>query len=86
MLLQPIVNYSLGGGWAITMGAPASTVKFKAASGKKLAVPLGGGVGKVLHIGKQHIKAQVVAYANAVHPTGAADTVLQTSFTFLFPK
>lgn len=86
LLIQPIVNYNLGKGWAITTGAMGITCNFKAPEGEKWNVPLGGGIARIFHIGKQAIKAQVVVYGNVVHPTGAPDVTLQTQWQFLFPK
>ena len=44
------------------------------------------GVAKIFLIGKQAIKTHVVVYANVLHPSGTADTVLQKQRQFLRPK
>ena len=48
--------------------------------------PLGGGIGKVFHIGKQAINAKVAAYHMIESPEYGPDWQLQFQIQFLFPK
>lgn len=50
-LIQPFVNYNFPEGFYLT-SAPIATVDWQAASGQKWTVLLGGGVGKIFHLGK----------------------------------
>ncbi len=86
LIVQPIINYNLAKGWAITVGSMSWVANLKAPSGEKWDVPIGAGIAKIFAVGKHHVKAQVVAYSHIWHPTGAPDTSLQAQFTFLFPK
>jgi hypothetical protein len=45
-LMQPFLNYNFEGGLYLT-SAPILTVEWKAESGNRWTVPLGGGVGKI---------------------------------------
>jgi hypothetical protein len=49
-LIQPFVNYNFDGGFYIT-SAPIITVNWKAESSQRWTVPVGGGVGKIFHLG-----------------------------------
>jgi len=84
-LLQYFINYNLPKGWYIS-SAPIVTANWKADSGSKWTVPFGGGVGKILRIGKQPINAQVQAFYNAVKPDNGPDWTLRLQLQFLFPK
>ncbi|MBL8526252.1 MAG: hypothetical protein JNL68_01065 [Burkholderiales bacterium] len=63
-------------------------VRALAASGvlSLLIVPLGGGVGKIFHIGKLPVNTQLSAYYNVVHPDDGANWQLRLQVQFLFPK
>jgi hypothetical protein len=49
-------------------------------------VPVGGGVGRVFSIGKQHVNARMAYYYNVEKPTFGAQWDLQFSLFLLFPK
>ena len=66
--------------------APIITANWEAASGQRWTVPFGGGVGKLFHIGKRPVDAQVQAFYNVVKPDDAADWSLRLQFKLLFPK
>lgn len=63
-------------------------VRALAASGvlSLLIVPLGGGIGKIFHIGKLPVNTQLSAYYNVVHPDDGANWQLRLQVQFLFPK
>lgn len=87
MLLQYFVNYNFAGGWYF-ISAPINTANWEASSDDRWTVPLGGGVGKIFHAGKQPMNAQIGAYYNIVKPdhTPAADWQLRIQLQLLFPK
>jgi hypothetical protein len=49
-------------------------------------VPLGGGVGKILSIGKQKFNLQLEGYANPIRPDAGPKGLILVTLTFLFPK
>jgi len=84
MLIQYFVNYNLPDGWYL-LTAPINTANWKAPSGEKWTVPVGGGVGKVMTIGDLPVNASVQAYSHVEKPTGAADWSMRLQVQFLFP-
>jgi len=44
------------------------TADWNAKSSQRWAAPVGGGIGKILHLGKLPVNAQVSAYYNVVRP------------------
>jgi hypothetical protein len=84
MLIQYFINYNLPKGWFLTT-APILTANWKAKSGDQWIVPFGGGVGKVLKIGKQPLSCTAQAYYNSVRPTGSAEWTLRLQIALLFP-
>jgi hypothetical protein len=84
-LIQPFVNYNFKEGFYLT-SAPIMTVDWKADSGQKWTVPLGGGVGKIFHLGKLPVNAQLSAYYNLVHPDYGANMQIRAQLQFMFPK
>jgi len=49
-------------------------------------VPIGGGAGKVFHVGKQAMNAQVHVYYNLDNPGVGPEWSLRFQIQFLFPK
>ena len=85
MLIQPFINYNFSHGWYLTT-APIITANWKADSGDKWVVPIGGGVGKIVKLGKLPLNLQLGAYYNVVTPDNGADWQLRFQVQFLFPK
>jgi len=85
MLLQPFVNYNLPKGWYLT-SSPIMTANWVANTDNTWTVPVGGGIGKILRIGKLPVNATISAYYNAVRPTHAADWQLRFQIQLLFPE
>ena len=86
MVAQPFVNYNFGQGWYV-VSAPIITANWEAEkSSDEWTVPVGGGVGRVFSIGKQHVNARMAYYYNVDKPTFGAQWDLQFSFFLLFPK
>jgi hypothetical protein len=86
-LIQPFVNYNVPSmpGFYI-MSAPIITVDWKAAGSQRWTVPLGGGVGKLFHIGKLPVNTQLNAYYNVAKPDDQANWQFRAQVQFLFPK
>jgi hypothetical protein len=84
-LIQPFVNYNFPEGFYLT-SAPILTVDWKADSGNQWTVPLGGGVGKIFHLGKLPVNAQLSAYYNVVKPDFGANWQLRAQIQLMFPK
>jgi hypothetical protein len=85
MTLQPFVNYNFGGGWYL-ISAPVITANWEKKNKNKWTVPLGGGIGRVMHWGKQAVNLRLAYYKNVVRPDNAAEYNIQMSFMLLFPK
>jgi hypothetical protein len=86
MLVQPLVNYNFKQGWYLTM-SPIITASWNASHDNVWTVPVGGGVGKVLRLGKLPVNVRMAAYYNVVTPKElGADWQFRFEFAFLFPK
>ena len=84
-LIQPFVNYNFKDGFYLT-SAPIATVNWKADGGNKWTVPVGGGVGKIFHLGKLPVNTQLSAYYNAIRPDDAATWQIRLQVQLMFPK
>ena len=84
-LLQPFLNYNFAGGAYLT-SAPIITADWEAPSGQRWTVPVGGGIGKIFHLGKLPVNTQLSAYYNVVHPDDGANWQLRFQVQFMFPK
>ena len=84
-LIQYFVNYNLPSGLYFTT-SPINTVNWKAESGQKWTIPLGGGVGKIFHLGKLPVNTSIQAYYNVERPDNAARWQLRLQAQFMFPK
>jgi len=70
-LFQYFVTYTIPGGWYLNT-APINTVDWKATE-DKWTIPLGGGGGKIIFLGKLPVNLQVGAYYNVVKPEHGPD-------------
>lgn len=84
-LIQPFLNYNFEGGVYLT-SSPIITANWKADSDNRWTVPLGGGVGKIFHLGKLPVNTQIGAYYNVEKPEHASDWSLRLQVQFMFPK
>jgi hypothetical protein len=84
-LIQPFINYNLPSGAYLTTG-PIMTVNWKADGGQQWTVPLGGGVGKIFHLGKLPVNMQVAAYYNVAKPDFASNWQVRAQMQLMFPK
>jgi hypothetical protein len=84
--IQPFLDYNLHDGWYLTT-SPVWSYDKRAPSGKRWTVPLGGGLGKAFHIGKQGLNAYVIGYKNVVKPTAdSSDWQLEAAIVFMIPR
>jgi len=84
-LIQPFLNYNFKGGLYLT-SSPILTVNWKAESGQKWTVPLGGGVGKIFHLGKLPVNTQLSAYYNVAKPDFGPNWQIRAQVQLMFPK
>lgn len=85
MLIEPFVNYNFGKGWHLST-APLITADWEAKGSQQWTVPLGGGIGKLVRIGKLPADFLVQAYSNVARPQYAPDWELRFQVTFLLPR
>jgi hypothetical protein len=85
MLLQPFVNYNLPHKWYLT-SSPIITANWEAKSSERWVVPVGGGVGKIVHLGKQPVNVYSQFFRNVQRPDGTSSWSARFNMTFLFPK
>jgi hypothetical protein len=88
MTIQPFINYNFGKGWYVST-SPIITANWEAhGSDNTWTVPVGGGGGRIVHIGKLPINFEAQAFYNVVKPDDdpTADWTLLFQVEFLFPK
>ena len=84
-LLQPFLNYNFPEGLYLT-SSPIITANWKADSSDRWTVPLGGGVGKIFHLGKLPVNTQIQGFYNVATPDDGPDWSLRLQVQLLFPK
>lgn len=84
-VIQPFLNYNFNGGLYLT-SSPILTVDWKAESGDKWTVPLGGGVGKIFHFGKLPVNSSLAAYYNVVRPDYGPNWQIRAQVQLMFPQ
>lgn len=84
-LLQPFINYNFEGGLYLT-SSPIITMNWLASANQQLVLPLGGGVGKIFHVGKLPVNTQISAYYNVVRPDYGAEWQLRAQVQLMFPR
>lgn len=85
MLIQPFINYNFSHGWYLTT-SPIITADWDAGNDQRWTVPVGGGVGKIVKLGKLPLNVQLAAYYNVVTPDNGADWQLRFQVQLMFPK
>ena len=84
-LIQPFLNYNFEGGLYLT-SSPIATVNWKAQGSQQWTVPIGGGVGKIFHIGKLPVNTQISAYYNVAKPDFGPNWQIRAQVQLMFPK
>jgi len=84
MTLQPFVNYNFPDFYLTS--SPIITADWKASGSQRWTVPLGGGIGKIFHLGKLPVNTQIGAYYNVAKPDYGANWQVRVQAQFMFPK
>jgi hypothetical protein len=85
MLMQPFVNYNLRRKWYLTT-SPYVTANWEKARNQRWTVPVGGGVGKIIRVGKQPLNIYGQIFRNVERPEGTTDWSARFQVQLLFPK
>ncbi|MGB9277461.1 MAG: hypothetical protein WCC08_19760, partial [Terrimicrobiaceae bacterium] len=86
MTLQPFFNYNFPGGWYFS-ASPIITANWAAESSRDVwTVPVGGGFGKIIHLGRLPVNISVQAFYNVATPRYGADWSIRLQCQFLFPR
>ncbi|HAB17011.1 MAG TPA: neuromedin U [Verrucomicrobiales bacterium] len=85
MTIQPFINYNLPAGWYLN-SAPVLTANWRVSGAEAWTVPLGGGIGKVFHLGRLPLNGLIQAYYNVRTPENGPDWQLRVELQLLFPK
>ena len=87
MQLQPTFSYNLGDEWYLTTN-PTITADWTQVLSDRWLVPIGGGVGRILKLGRQPVDANLTFYRNVVRPASQPSPLWQLSLqvTLLFTK
>jgi hypothetical protein len=83
--IQPMLIYHLPKGWYLT-SIPVITANWEADSGNRWTVPVGGGSGKIVKLGRLPLNFQLQAFYNVERPHDGPDWQLRFQILFLFPK
>jgi len=81
---QYIFTYFLQKKWYVS-SAPINLANWKADAGQQWTVPLGGGFGKMINIGKLPLDLQTQAFYNVIRPDGAPEWQWRFQLKFIFP-
>lgn len=84
-LIQPFLNYNLPGGWYLTT-SPIITANIMAEGSQVWTVPLGGGAGRIVRIGKMPFNIQLQGFYNVAHPDAGPDWSIRFQIQLLLPE
>jgi hypothetical protein len=84
-LLQYSVSYNFPDGWYLTSG-PTITADWKAEAARRWVVPVGGGFGKVVTLGRQPMTLETQAFYNLERGADAGNWSLSLLLQLLFPQ
>jgi len=85
MLMQPFVNYNLPHKWYLT-SSPIITANWEVRPSERWVVPVGGGVGKIVHFGKLPVNIYTQFFRNVQRPDGTSSWSARFQMQLLFPK
>ena len=83
--IQPFINFNFPDQWYLA-ASPVITANWKAESGQKWTIPIGGGVGKIIHVGQLPINLQIQAFWDVAHPDNGPRWSLRPQIQLLFPR
>jgi hypothetical protein len=85
MLMQPFANYNLQHGWYLT-SSPIITANWEVNPNQRWVVPVGGGFGKIVHVGKLPVNMYTQFFRNVERPDGTTHWSARFQAQLLFPK
>jgi hypothetical protein len=85
MLMQPFVNYNLPRKWYLTT-SPYVTANWEKVRNQRWTVPVGGGAGKIVRVGKQPMNIYAQFFRNVERPQGTTEWSARFQVQLLFPK
>jgi hypothetical protein len=85
MLMQPFVNYNLRHKWYLT-SSPYVTSNWEKRRNERWTVPVGGGVGKIVHLEKLPVNIYGQLFRNVESPDYTTNWSARLQVQFLFPK
>jgi len=85
MLMQPFGNYNLPHKWYLT-SSPIITANWEVRPSERWVVPVGGGVGKIVHFGKLPVNIYTQFFRNVQRPDGTSSWSARFQMQLLFPK
>jgi len=83
--IQPMIIYHLPKGWYL-VSIPVITANWEADANDRWTVPVGGGVGKIVKVGKMPLNLQVQAFYNVERPRDSSNWQFRFQMLFLFPE
>jgi hypothetical protein len=85
MLMQPFINYNLPHKWYLT-SSPYITANWEKRRNDRWTVPVGGGVGKIVHLEKLPVNIYGQVFRNVESPDYTTNWSARLQVQFLFPK
>lgn len=83
--IQPFVNYNLPDGWYLST-SPIMTADMMTEASQRWTVPVGGGAGKIVHLGKVPLNLQLQGFYNVAHPDAGPEWSVRFQLQILLPK
>lgn len=83
--LQPLFNYVFEDGLYL-VSSPIIKADWLAKPDRQILLPVGGGIGKIFHLGKMPVNVEVSAYYSVAKRDYDADWQFRLQFQFLLPK
>ena len=84
-VLQPVINYNFGGGWALSF-APLISANWDASPGNQWTVPTGLGITKTTVFNGRPMNVGLQYFGNVKKPDGAAGYQLRFVIALLYPE
>jgi hypothetical protein len=84
LLVRGLIRRRFGDGWYFTHN-PIITANWKASSGQRWLVPVGGGIGKRFELGSKSVALSIHYYANVVRPKGAPSGLFRVDIVLPIP-
>jgi hypothetical protein len=85
MELKPFVNYNLSNGWYLVSDTDM-VANWNSNNNQAWTVPVGGGVGKLVSIGKDAINIRAESYYNPIRPDLGSQWSANVTLQYLFAK